>query len=68
MVLAGLRAVVAELVVLPSFEGDCVAFHLFLKFDSFDWGWAFYSWVVCVGVGLSIDIVVCQDLVRGSTD
>ena len=33
MVLAGLRAVVAELVVFVPLGTECVAFHLFFKFD-----------------------------------
>ena len=33
VVLAGLRAVVAELVVLVPLVTNCVAFHLFFKFD-----------------------------------
>ena len=68
MVLAGLRDVVAELVVFTSFEATWVAFHLFFKFDCLTWGWAFYSWVGWAVLGKSIDIVVCQEMGSGSTD
>ena len=51
MVLAGLRAVVAELVVLVPLVTNYVAFHLFFKFDCFTGAGPFILGLFVLGLG-----------------